>query len=247
MVKDTIINGDAYKLIKEVPSKSIDLIVTDPPYEIGKSGVESKPTGIFKTRSETYVKEIAPFSKGIDYSILEEMLRVMKKCNIYIWCNKEQIYSYLDFFTKKHGFNFEMIIWAKSNVPPFTNGHYLKDKEYCLYFWERGVRLSISYDTGKTVYESNVNMKDKDLYGHPTIKPENIITNLISNSSVGGDSIVFDPFSGSGTTCCCAKKLGLHYLGFEISKKYWSVSMDRLKGITRYDREAMESGQERLF
>lgn len=181
---DEIINGDAYELIKSIPDKSVDLIVTDPPYEFGSN----HNTGIFKTRmkgTKAYDEITANgLDKGIDAKrILPELKRVMKKTNIYLWCNKDQIKPYLDFFL---GCNFEVIIWGKSNPPPFVGGHYLKDKEYCLYFWEQGVKNHITCERGRTVYMSKTNVEDKKSYGHPTIKPLPIIENLILNSSDQG-------------------------------------------------------------
>ena len=178
--------ADSYEAIKNIPDKSIDLIVTDPPYEFGTGDIK---TGLFKDRKSagTY-QDIADtnLGKGIDLKILDDFVRVLKKINIYIWCNKEQIYDYLTYFVKEHKCNWEMIIWSKDNVPPFTSGHYLKDKEYCLYFWEVGVKVKPTFETGKTVYLSKVNIEDKKQFGHPTIKPLDIIKNLIKNSSGGG-------------------------------------------------------------
>ena len=167
--------GDCYKLIKDIPDKSIDLIITDPPYEFGTGGIK---TGIFKERKTAgSYQQIhdTDLGKGIDMSILNEFVRVLKKINIYIWCNKEQIYDYLTYFVKEKGCNWEMIIWAKDNPPPFLNGHYLKDKEYCLFFWEKGVKVSPTYATGKTVYLTNTNVEDKTKFHHPTIKEIGII------------------------------------------------------------------------
>lgn len=70
--------GDAYKLIKEVPDKSVDLIVTDPPYDIP----QIHGSGIMKTRKAgNFSREIQEngLDKGIDFSILEEFVRVLKK------------------------------------------------------------------------------------------------------------------------------------------------------------------------
>lgn len=53
---------------------------------------------------------------------------------------------------------------------------------------------------------------------------------MIRNSTKEGD-IVLDTFSGSGTTCVAAKETGRQYLGFEIDKQYWKISIDRLNGI----------------
>ena len=106
----------------------------------------------------------------------------MKKINIYIWCNKEQIIDYLDYFVKGKGCNWEMLIWAKENPIPFCGTHYLKDKEYCLFFWKTGAYINIPYDRGKTVFISKTNVGDKNNYGHPTIKPIDLIETLIKNS-----------------------------------------------------------------
>lgn len=173
--------GDAYKLIKEVPDKSIDLIVTDPPYQIDGLHIG---TGILKNRKHTHVNEMMEtnLGNGIDLSILDDLVRVMKKINIYLWCNKEQIYDYITYFVKERKCKFEIIVWAKPNPAPFLNGHYLKDKEYCLYFWEQGVKVKPTFETGKTVYVTNTNTYDKSKYIHPTIKPLEIIKNLIKNS-----------------------------------------------------------------
>ena len=208
----------------------IDLIVTDPPYLI--SGFH-KSSGILDKGQRSYANEILNegIYKGFDLSILEDFVRVMKKINIYLWCNKEQIYDYLTFFVKERKCIWEMIVWAKNNPAPFLNGHYLKDKEYCLYFWEQGVKVKPTFDTGRTVYLTNTNTGDKDNYLHPTIKPIEIISNLIKNSSGGG--IVLDPFAGSGTTCLAAKRLGLQYIGFEINPKYHKIAVDRLNGFNQ--------------
>ena len=216
---DGIYFGDAYELIKHIPDGSVDLILTDPPYDFGGTSFGGL------TKKMKYTGEFKDFITGYDYSLLTEMRRVMKKVNIYLWCNKAQIKTYLEFF---HGCNFEVIIWGKSNPPPFTNGHYLKDKEYCLYFWEKGVKVHPTYETGKTVYLSKTNVKDKKSYGHPTIKPLQIIKNLELNSSERGGTIL-DPMMGSGTTCVAAKELGRKYIGFEIDRGYFEIAKRRIE------------------
>lgn len=227
---NTIYKGDAYDLIKSVESKSVDLIVTDPPYKIEGLHVG---TGLLKGRKNSHVDQMMEtnLGDGIDLKILDEFVRVMKKINIYIWCNKEQLYDYMTYFVKERKCKFEIIVWAKPNPAPFTNGHYLKDKEYCLYFWEAGVVVKGSYETLKTYYIQNCNITDKKEFGHPTIKPIEIIKNLIRNSCGGG--VIFDPFLGSGTTCVAAKELGMKYIGFEINENYFEIAKNRLNGINK--------------
>ncbi len=260
MELDKILLGDCYELIKQVPDKSVDLIVTDPPYKIvaGGSG------GCFGVEHRSYHSDYKHLGTedhadsdidlgnrgnknctcvGFDLSLLDEFIRVMKHINIYLWCNKEQIYDYLDFFTKKNDCLFDIITWHKSNPIPTCSNKYLSDTEYCMFFKGKGVRVMGSYATLSKYYVTESNKEDKDLYGHPTIKPQPIMENLIVNSSNEGD-LVLDPFSGSGTTCAAAKKLGRHYLGFEIDEGYWKASVDRLNGITKEERDG---GQIKLF
>ena len=188
MKLDVIYNEDCYEGIKKIPDKSIDLIVTDPPYEI--TGIHG--SGIMKDRNGqewNFATQISDngLDKGIDFKILDEFVRVLKKINIYIWCSKSQIYDYMTYFIKEHNCSFELLVWAKENPIPFCGTHYLVDKEYCLYFWETGAEINIPFDRARTVYFSKNNIEDKKEYSHPTIKPLEIIKNLIENSSqVGG-------------------------------------------------------------
>ena len=221
--------GDSYMLIKNIPDNSIDLIIIDPPYEIS-TGVHSSE--FLKGRKELdSTKQI--FNKkldvGINNEILKELNRIMKITNIYIWCNKKQLYQYLDFYNKEN-IQLEVIIWNKYNCLPLTNNTYLPDKEYCLYFKEKGICLNTTYETAKTVYEIPINISDKKKFKHPTIKPINIIKNLIINSS-NKEDIVLDCFSGSGTTCVAAKELERQFIGIEIDPEYHRISVDRLNGV----------------
>lgn len=220
-------NGDSYRLIKQIPDNSIDLIVTDPPYliENTKGGSNS---GLGKSLSNLGTQLASGiFTEGIKEEILKEFMRVMKNINIYIWCNHKQLPMYLDFFVTKHNCKFDILIWNKSNVPPTYCNKYLTDKEYCLYIRRGGYCNPENYQLAKTVFYQPINIKDKRLYKHPTIKPLNIIETLIKNSSKEND-VVFDPFMGSGTTGVAAKKLNRNFIGFEIDEKYFEIARNRI-------------------
>lgn len=72
--------GDCMELMKKIPDKSIDLIVTDPPYEIVTSG-----GGLYTHKDKQYVKELNFIKNGYNEEILDEMIRILKKVNIYIF------------------------------------------------------------------------------------------------------------------------------------------------------------------
>lgn len=225
--------GDAYELIRSLPDKSVDCILTDPPYLIEsiKGGRNRLGESIMSVSAELDENGIRD---GIGKGMLDEFMRVMKAPNIYIWCNLKQIKQYLDYFVGEKKLNWNLIVWHKTNAMPLCGSKYMNDCEYCLFF-RRGVRLNTEYETAHTVYNLPINQADKDDFGHPTIKPEPIIANMLSNSVPEG-GIVLDPFCGSGTVPAAAKKLGMRYIGFEINPKWHKVAQDRLEGITLKDR-----------
>ncbi len=234
-------NEDSYKAIQELPDKCIDLVVIDPPYELkinkGKLGKNaSNITGaMHKLQTELASKKL---DVGITNVLLDEIVRVMKKINIYIWCNKYQLKQYFDYFSNLDC-NFELLVWCKTNPTPAVNNTYLPDIEYCFYFREKGVRLRGSYETKHKFYVRKANVADKALFMHPTIKPLDFIKNFIINSSEPGE-IVADFFMGSGTTAVAAKELHRNFIGFEIDPEYHKIACDRLNGITA-------SGQTSIF
>lgn len=255
---NTITLGDSYKLIKDIPDNSIDLVIIDPPYEYTTGG----GAGCFGTKKKKYHdeyykvaintnssnkqyknkeqkrvwedkkrsrEEIKHISSGFDLELLNELDRILKKINIYIWCSKHQVESLLKHYLDKEC-NIEILTWHKTNPLPTMNNTYANDTEYCIFARENGVPLNGDYETKRKYYVTNINTKDKDKFKHPTIKPLKIIKNFIINSSQKGD-IVLDCFSGSGTTCVAAKELDRKFIGIEINPEYYKISLDRLNGI----------------
>lgn len=227
--KINLVLGDAYEKIKTIPDKSIDLIITDPPYDISfKKPNKIKPNNRITLSCQQVCQELynAKITKGIDLLILDEFVRIMKKINIYIWCNRKQILPYLEYFVKEKNCKFDILVWIKSNPVPTCGKNYLNDKEYCLFF-RNGVELSTTYNTGHTYWITPTNKQDKKMYDHPTIKPLFIIETMLLNSSKEGD-IIFDPFSGSGTTGVAAVQNNRDFVGIEINEKYYEVSKKRI-------------------
>lgn len=193
--------GDSYELIKDIPDKSVDLVITDPPYL-----VETDGAGLFGTKNYNgvrYVMKNIDFMKnGINESILDELCRVMKKINIYIWCSQKQLIPFLKYFVEKKKCNWNLITWHKTNPIPACGNKYLTDTEYCLFFREKGVKVNGTFNTKFTYYVTSKNIKDKKLYEHPTIKPLDIIKNLVINSTSGGGTRT-RLFYGQWYNWCC--------------------------------------------
>lgn len=250
-----LIKGDCYELVKEIPDNSIDLVIIDPPYQIdsgGKTGelghrkYHDEYVNLCKLgrpKSETERKRIAArvkgnaknyrmISLGFENTILDELCRVMKKINIYIWCSKGQLRQIIDYFDDR-GCNIDLLTWHKNNPIPTCNGTYMSDTEYCVFAREGGVKLYGDCHTKRKWYASNLNVADKKLYGHPTIKPLQIIQNFVINSSVEGDTVL-DCFMGSGTTGVACRNLNRNFIGIEIDPKYFEIAQKRLEEVTLF-------------
>lgn len=258
---DNVYCCDCYKKIKELPDKSIDCIYTDIPYLYNAGGSGKSPLGerTAKKRlelmgcSQVYQEnkctsrgealriaknkkkqnlDIVSIEDGIDYSILNEFVRIMKKVNCFIWCSKLQIFDIMKFFLGggivDKEIYFEILTWNKSNPTPTTNNSWLPDIEYCLYFREKGVIYNDGYELKSKWFISPANVRDKERFLHPTCKPIELVRRHLLHTTQPND-IVLDCFMGSGTTCVAAKDIGRHFIGFEIEPKWFKIAKDRLE------------------
>ena len=263
---DKIINADSYIYIKNIPDKSIDCVYIDVPYEYTTGGTSDtklgqryfKRTLQLKNYDEALIKnsnkeihnsiridkfnakkrlELDDMDCGIDYSIFEDLCRVMKKVNIFIWCSKKQIPEILKYFVDHKHCNFDILVWAKTNAIP-TNNCFLSNLEYCLYFRESGVKFNSEYENKSKWFCSSSNKADKNKFGHPTIKPLQFVEQHIKLATNPGD-VVLDCFLGSGTTVIACKNTGRHYIGIERNKKHYKTAVERSNCMDRYGQTTM--------
>lgn len=257
---NTIQLGDCYELIKNIPDKSIDCIYVDVPYlmisggagtsEIAKRATKNKIElmGRHKTydasKSNKENMRIAMnninrsidlvnsnITNGFDYKkFIEEAFRVMKKCNMFIWCSQMQIQDLMNEIKKHIDSTITILVWCKTNPIPTTNNLWLSDIEYCLYVRDRGVHLNNGYELKSKWYCSPINQKDKELYKHPTIKPLELVKRHLLHTTNEND-VVLDCFAGSGTTCVACKETNRKYIGMEIDEDYYKIAINRLNGI----------------
>ena len=218
-----IYNMDCLEGLKLIPDKSIDLVVTDPPYDIQTSGA-----GIYKQADKQYVKELNFMKDGFLPEVLDELCRVLKKINIYIFCSQKQIIPLLDYFVKGKKCNYNLLTWHKTNPVPACGNKYLTDTEFILFFREKGVKIYGNFNSKFTYYVTPLNQRDKKRYGHPTVKPLEMIQNFVINSSLE-DMIVLDPFMGSGTTAVACINTNRNYIGFELDKHYCEIANERIQ------------------
>ena len=220
---NTVLNKDCMEGMAAMGGGSVDLVIADPPYFQGDGG----GGGSFGVKKKNHRTEIDKMMCGISDECIEQMARVCKRVNMYIFCSVLQIPQYLAFATR-HGYKFDILTWHKTNAVPACNGKYMPDTEYIVFIKESGVPLYGTAATKRKYYVTPTNVKDKRMWGHPTIKPLNIVQNLIINSTQEG-GVVLDPFMGSGTTAVACVRTGRKYIGFELNKEYYDKACKRIK------------------
>ena len=227
----TLYQGDCLEVLKEIEDNSVDLILTDPPYileERSSYGKNKLAKSLVKHRKELDEKDLI---NGCD-NWYKELDNLQKHRNIYIWCSRMQVIEYQNYFAIDKELNYDILIWNKPNAFPTFNNSYIPDKEYCLFFREKGSHIKIeNYENAKTIFHQPINQKDKQTWKHPTIKPLNIIETLIKNSTKEGD-VVLDMFMGSGTVALACERANRKWIGIEIDEEYCKLIKERLEQET---------------
>lgn len=216
--------GDAYELIKQLDDKSVDLVLTDPPYEFGAKG-----GGFYNSENKdkrTYLdtleeNDCTEFDPKI---LLDECKRVLKVFNGVFFCNKSLVANYLN-WAIANNYTFDIHFMTKDNPIPAKNNHFLHDVEYIILIREKGSYFNSDYPVAD--YHKVFKTTSKSDNVHPAQKPVKLMQKYIKILSSGGGTIL-DPFMGSCTTAVACKNLGRNYIGFEISEEYVKIGNKRL-------------------
>lgn len=218
-----IYNEDCLEGMKRIPDKSVDLIVTDPPYKTitgGKNnGKNSKrPKGILLENNGLFEHQ----KLSID-AWMGELFRVLKDdSQCYVFTNTLNLE---DMLTKSREAGFKLhnlLVWEKNNNTP--SQWYMKNCEYVLFLRKGKAKWINEIGSSKTVHKFNSVLRGKI---HPTEKPVELLELYVRNSSNEGD-VVFDPFMGSGTTAIACMNTNRNYIGFELDETYFNLANERI-------------------
>ena len=228
-IMNKIICDDCLAVMKGLPDKCIDLVLTDPPYEF----ISKNPQwwGFMNKENKKHLQNLNE-SFWMSYNpieYLEQCKRICKVFNWYFFTNKSLLTTYIN-WAENNNYKWELIIWIKDNPVPINNWHYLIDKEYVVYIKESGAYFDskLWYDNYFTWIKYPIWIKDFD---HPTVKPLKIIKRIMEISSKKWD-IIFDGYMGSGTTAVAAKELSRDYIWSELNQEYVDIANERLKTTT---------------
>ena len=217
MVSDAIYNVDCMKFMSEMEDNSVQLTLTDIPY----NAVNRKSNGL--RNLDKGEADIMQFDLD---EFLNEVYRVTQG-TVIIFCGKEQFSKVFGFFAEKQNASkgtVRQLVWKKSN-PPVMNGQlvYLSGIENAVWFKKRGAG-TFNAMCKNTVFEYPCGRSKV----HPTEKHHGLLSELILDNSNEGD-VVFDPCAGSGAHLMMARKNYRRYLGCEINTKWYDIAAERLR------------------
>ena len=228
--EDRVYQGDATRLIRDLPDSSIDLLVTDPPFAI-----DFRAQRLNYNRTGSNVLEGYQEISGVEYELftrdwMSEAFRVLSPSgSMYVfsgWNHLKDILDGLDragFTTQNH------IIW-KYQFGVFTKKKYVTSHYHVLFVVKDPKRYT--FNKVEHYPEDVWDIKREYWKGRkktPTKLPSEIVRKILRFSS-NPDDIVLDPFLGSGTVAVTAKEMGRHFIGFEVVEDYLSFANERLSG-----------------
>lgn len=227
-----ILRADSRDIIKRIPDNSIDLILTDPPYNLGKHSTGNIPLpGRSAMNNDVAEWDMIDFSPE---EWADEFVRILKPTgNLFIFTSYNQLgrwYNCLD-----HKFDTSnFMIWHKTNpAPKIFKAGFLNSCEMIFTCWNKKHTWNfISQAEMHNFLESPICMRPERLSNpkHPTQKPVSILKKMIRIAS-NEDDIIFDPFMGVGSTGVAALELDRRFIGVEIDESYFNAAQRRINEI----------------
>lgn len=226
--------GDAISLLKELPDSSINLIVADPPYNLGKDYGNNHDLKGFDDYLE-FTRQWTSEAKRVlkDDGSIYVFMGVRFISYLYGILDREQelffnswvVWHYTQGLGKTKGYSprhDDILVFNKTKNFKFNLDDVRVPQKY--YRARNNMRGANPGDVWKF---SHVHYSNPNRQNHPTQKPEGLIERMILASSDRGDTVL-DPFSGSGTTLRVCQQLGRKGVGFELNPEYVEMTKARL-------------------
>ena len=217
--------GDCLELVKDIPDKSVDLLLTDPPYLHIKGGCKSKGLnkGVRDTKSKV-VSNMSDFGEKEVNEFLDIVKPKMKIFNAYIFCSKLQIPYYLN-WALKNKCQFDVLIWDKDFTGIISRKFFAPNIEYIIRIYKKGLN---QLDESK-YYQKIKQYKRPKNKVHEAEKPVELLKEFIMLSS-NNEDIILDMFMGSGTTGQAVLEVGNRkFIGIEKDETYFNIAKVRIE------------------
>ena len=227
--RSTFYQGDCLVEMDKIADNSVDLVCTDPPYTVTKSG-DYKGTGFInghwredKNTSNRNAKKGKIFKENeIKFSDwMPEIYRVLKQqTHFYCMTNDLHLKTVIEEGIKSGFKQQNILVWAKGMHTPTQ--YYFKNIEFIVMFRKGKAKYINKIGTKALINIDGIRNKV-----HPSEKPFELMQLLIENST-NENEIVLDPFMGLGSTGIACKKTGRHFIGIEKDEKYFNVAVRRV-------------------
>lgn len=234
-LKNNIILGDSIEVMKRIPSKSIDIVVTSPPYNLKNSsgnGMKDGRGGKWANAAlqQGYLQhdDNMPYDEYCKWqrSCLRQMMRVIKDDGAIFYNHKWRVQNGLlqDRSEIVKGFPVrQIIVWKRKGGINFNKGYFLPTYEVVYLIAKPDFKLKSDANKAGDVWEIMQEMNNP----HPAPYPVELIDRIISSTNGG---IVLDPFSGSGTTAIAAIQNKCDYICIDNSLEYCNMAKLRIEG-----------------
>ncbi len=232
-----IITGDSTIKLKEIESDSVDLIIADPPYNLGKDYGNNHDVHGFEeylafsrdwlTQAHRILKPTGTLYVFMGFRFISYLYDILDR-EIRMFFNSWIVWHYTQGIGKTRGFSprhDDILMFTKGKTFKFNLDNIRIPQKY--YRERNNMRGANPGDVWEFshVHYCNGNRQD-----HPTQKPEGIIERMVLASSDAND-LVIDPFSGSGTTLRVCQQLNRRAIGIEINPDYVSMTENRLNAV----------------
>lgn len=220
-------NGDSLEIMNKMEKESVDVIITDPPYNISRDNN-------FKTMGRAGI-DFGEWDKDFDLISWIEIAQPLLKRggNIVIfndWKNMTNITKALE----ENGFEIkDLIRWEKTNpMPRNRDRRFITDYEVAVWAVKKGAkwtfnRIDESYE--RPEIKCGITPKsEKKLGSHPTQKPIAVMEWLVQRLT-NEDDLVLDPFTGCGSTGIACLKSNRKFVGIELDKDYFDIAKNRIE------------------
>ena len=223
-----IINDDCLNYFPSIEDKSIDLVLTDPPYEISQYSTGD----IHLPNRKKLNNNIAKWDRKFDPALyVEDLLRVLKpNGNMFIFTSYNLIGKWHELLDARFD-TFQFFVWHKTNPPPkiYKNG-FLNSCELIICLWNKKHKWNFTKQTEMhNFFESPICM-GKERLAHPTQKPLKILKHLVEIGS-NEEDLILDPFAGVGSTEAACKLLNRNCISIELDPEYCRLAKERIEGL----------------
>ena len=215
-----VLQGDCLEVMKGIPDKSVDLLLTDPPYNIARDNN-------FTTMGRAGI-DFGEWDKNADiFSYIKEASRITKQNGSFIVFNDWKNLGDIVKEAEKYGFETkDLIRLEKTNpMPRNRDRRYITDFEFAIWFTKCNGKWV--FNRQEETYQRPKFVKSIEKGLHPTQKNLSLMEDLLKIHSNEGD-IVLDCFAGSGTTGVACKNLNRNYILIEKEPEYIDIINKRL-------------------